>query len=61
MRDGWDVTFLEVESDGRIRLDDLKSALREDTVLVSVMYANNEIGVIQPIAEIGAIVAEESS
>ena len=58
MRDGWDVTFLEVESDGRIRLDDLKSALREDTVLVSVMYANNEIGVIQPIAEIGAIVAE---
>ena len=58
MRDGWDVTFLEVESDGRIRLDDLKAALREDTVLVSVMYANNEIGVIQPIAEIGAIVAE---
>ena len=58
MRDGWDVTFLEVESDGRIRLDDLKSSLREDTVLVSVMYANNEIGVIQPIAEIGAIVAE---
>ena len=58
MRDGWEVTFLEVESDGRIRLDDLKAALREDTVLVSVMYANNEIGVIQPIAEIGAIVAE---
>lgn len=58
IRDGWDVTFLEVESDGRIRLDDLKAALREDTVLVSVMYANNEIGVIQPIAEIGAIVAE---
>ncbi len=57
MRDGWDVTFLEVESDGRIRLDDLKNALREDTVLVSVMYANNEIGVIQPIAEIGEIVA----
>ena len=58
MRDGWDVTFLEVENDGRIRLEDLKAALREDTVLVSVMYANNEIGVIQPIAEIGAIVAE---
>jgi cysteine desulfurase len=58
MRDGWEVTFLEVESDGRIRLNDLKAALREDTVLVSVMYANNEIGVIQPIAEIGAIVAE---
>ena len=58
MRDGWEITFLEVESDGRIRLDDLKAALREDTVLVSVMYANNEIGVIQPIAEIGAIVAQ---
>ncbi len=58
MRDGWDVTFLEVESDGRIRLEDLKAALREDTVVVSVMFANNEIGVIQPIAEIGAIVAE---
>ncbi len=58
MRDGWDVTFLEVEPDGRIRLDDLKAALREDTVVVSVMFANNEIGVIQPIAEIGAIVAE---
>ena len=58
MRDGWEVTCLEVESDGRIRLDDLKAALREDTVVVSVMYANNEIGVIQPIAEIGAIVAQ---
>jgi len=58
MRDGWDVTFLEVEPDGRIRLEELKAALREDTVLVSVMYANNEIGVVQPIAEIGAIVAE---
>ena len=61
MRDGWDVTFLEVESDGRIRLDDLRAALREDTVLVSVMFANNEIGVIQPITEIGAIVAEARS
>ena len=49
--------IFEVESDERIRLDDLKAS-REDTVLVSVMYANNEIGVIQPIAEIGAIVAE---
>lgn len=57
MRDGWDVTFLEVAKDGRISLDELKSALRENTVLVSVMYANNEIGVIQPIAEIGQIIA----
>ena len=58
MRDGWDISFLEVGSDGRISLDDLKEALREDTVLVSVMFANNEIGVIQPIAEIGQIVSE---
>jgi cysteine desulfurase len=61
MRDGWEITFLEVTSDGRIRLEDLKAALREDTVLVSVMFANNEIGVIQPIAEIGNIVAEARS
>ena len=56
-RDGWDVTYLEVDSDGLIRLDELRAALREDTVVVSVMYGNNEIGVIQPIAEIGEIVA----
>lgn len=61
MRDGWEITFLEVQTDGRIRLEDLKAALREDTVLVSVMFANNEIGVIQPIAEIGNIVSEARS
>ena len=58
VRDGWDVTYLDVQSDGLIRLEDLRAALREDTVVVSVMYANNEIGVVQPIAEIGAIVSE---
>lgn len=55
-RDGWEVTWLEVNEDGLISLDALKEALREDTAIVSVMYANNEIGVIQPIAQIGAIV-----
>ena len=55
-RDGWEVTWLEVNEEGLISLDALKNALREDTAVVSVMYANNEIGVIQPIAQIGAIV-----
>ena len=58
MRDGWDVTFLEIDSDGIISLDELKEALREDTAIVSVMFANNEIGVIQPIAEIGQIISD---
>ncbi len=58
-RDGWEVTYLGVGEDGRIRLDELAAALRDDTVLVSVMYANNEIGVIQPIAEIGALCREK--
>ena len=51
--EGWEVTCLGVGEDGRIKLDELDAAFREDTVLVSVMLANNEIGVIQPIAEIG--------
>ena len=57
-RDGWDITYLEVQTDGRIRINDLISALREDTVIVSIMFANNEIGVLQPIAEIGKVVKE---
>ena len=52
---GWTVTYLGVDTDGRIRLEELEAAIREDTVLVSVMFGNNEVGVIQPIAEIGAI------
>jgi cysteine desulfurase len=54
-REGWEVTWLGVGEDGRIDLDELERSIRSDTVLVSVMYANNETGVIQPIAEIGAI------
>jgi cysteine desulfurase len=52
---GFDITVLPVEKDGLIDLNQLEKALRDDTILVSVMAANNEIGVLQPIAEIGAM------
>lgn len=52
---GFDITFLPVQPDGLIDLLDLENALRPDTILVSVMTANNEIGILQPIAEIGAL------
>ena len=55
---GVDVTFLSVKEDGLVDLDELKAALRDDTLLVSVMFANNEIGVLQPIAEIGKLCKE---
>jgi cysteine desulfurase len=54
-RDGWTVTVLPVAADGRVDPAAVKAALRPDTTLVSVMHANNETGVIQPIEEIGAI------
>lgn len=56
---GWIVTRLPVYQDGIVRLDDVRSALRPDTLIVSVMMANNEIGTIQPIQEIGELVKEE--
>lgn len=52
---GFEVTFLGVDSAGRINLDDLKKAIRPDTILVSIMHANNETGTLQPICEIGQI------
>ena len=52
---GFEVTYLPVEPDGLLNLTQLKAAIREDTILVSVMAANNEIGVLQPLAEIGEI------
>lgn len=55
---GYDVTYLDVDSTGLINLDNLKSAIREDTVLISIMHANNETGTIQPIKEIGRIAHE---
>lgn len=55
---GFEVTYLDVDEYGMVRLEDLKAAIRPDTILISVMFANNEIGTIQPIAEIGAIARE---
>jgi cysteine desulfurase len=57
-REGFDLTLLPVDAEGLVRLDDLRAALRPDTVLVSVMYANNEIGTLQPVAELGALCRE---
>jgi len=57
-REGWEVTWLDVDEEGLISLDQLRNSMREDTVLVSVMFGNNEIGVLQPIAEIGKICKE---
>ncbi|VWD03465.1 cysteine desulfurase [Burkholderia lata] len=54
-RQGFDVTYLDVREDGLLDLDAVQQALRADTILVSVMLANNETGVIQPVAEIGAL------
>lgn len=54
-QDGFEVTYLPVGTDGLINLDDLKAAIKDTTLIVSVMAVNNEIGVIQPIAEIGKI------
>jgi cysteine desulfurase len=56
--EGWRVTYLPVYREGIVRLDDLRSAVSDETVLISVMHANNEIGTIQPIKEIGALVKE---
>ena len=53
---GWEVTMLPVYEEGVVRLDDFRAAFRPDTVLVSIMMANNEIGTVQPVAEIGAMV-----
>ena len=55
---GWEVTRLPVYENGIVRVDDLRAALRDDTVLVTLMWANNEIGTIQPIHEIGALIRE---
>jgi cysteine desulfurase len=56
---GWEVTRLPVYEDGIVKVEDVRAALRPDTVLVSVMLANNEIGTIQPIQEIGSLVRSE--
>ena len=58
-REGFEATYLDVQENGLIDLDVLKAAIRPDTIVVSVMFVNNEIGVIQPIAEIGEICREK--
>lgn len=58
-KEGFELTILPVDSEGRVSVASLKTALRSDTTLVSVMAANNEIGTLQPIAEIGAICREQ--
>lgn len=55
---GYEVTYVGVDENGVIKLDELKAAIRPDTILISVMFANNEIGTIQPIKEIGEIAKE---
>lgn len=55
---GFEVTYVGVDEDGKIKLDELKAAIRPDTILISVMAANNEIGTIQPLKEIGEIAKE---
>jgi cysteine desulfurase len=59
-KEGFEVTLLDVHEDGLIRPEEVAAAIREDTCLVTVMYANNEIGTIQPIREIGAICREKN-
>ncbi len=54
-KNGCEVTYLDVDEYGQVRLDELEQAIRPDTILISIMFANNEIGTIEPVREIGAI------
>ena len=58
-KNGFEVTYLDVDKEGFINLDDLRNAITDKTILVSIMFANNEIGTIQPIKEIGEICREK--
>ncbi len=57
-KEGFEATYLDVDADGLVNPEDVKNAIREDTILITIMFANNEIGTIQPIAEIGKIARE---
>lgn len=58
-RQGFEVTYIPVKENGIVDVEDIKQAIRPDTILISVMFANNEIGTIQPIKEIGALAREK--
>lgn len=60
-KNGFDVTYLPVQEDGKILVEDLEKSLRDDTILVSVMFVNNETGIIQPIAEIGKVLMDHQA
>ena len=57
---GYEVTYLDVDENGVVKLDELKKAIRPDTILISIMFANNEIGTVQPIKEIGEIASRHN-
>jgi len=57
-KNGYEVTYLPVNSDGIVEIEDLKKAIRPETILITIMFANNEIGTIQPITEIGKVAKE---
>lgn len=57
-KEGYEVTYLDVDECGVVKLDELKKAIRDDTILITIMFANNEIGTIEPVKEIGHIAKE---
>lgn len=59
-KEGFEVTYINVDSDGIVDLDELRSAIKDTTILISIMFANNEIGTIEPICEIGKIAREHN-
>ena len=58
-KQGYEITYLNVDENGVVDLDELKKSIRDDTILISIMFANNEIGTIEPVKEIGAIAHEK--